>query len=244
MRKLINKYSVNLIALFEDVLIAKRKKLNSGKIMDDDDNIYELDQSKYDYFDICYLASLPNYVTKKKYWEMFIFEIVQLFRFYRIIGETTHVLYTKRQFIDTFKCVSKFAKKWMLDPAKKSYDLIRYIPYNGVKQISNTKIYNDFSGYNPLIMNPYNKNNSEHILRAYMDITLALCEDNNDYHDYFVHFIADLIQYPSKKNHGHCIVFKSNEGVGKNVTLNAISNVIGESNYISSADPDDFLELM
>ena len=48
-----------------------------------------------------------------------------------------------------------------------------------------------------------------------------------------------MIQYPAELPR-KCIIIKSNEGVGKNVILSTIANVINSQHYLSSQKTDDF----
>ena len=73
-------------------------------------------------------------------------------------------------------------------------------------------------------------------ITPYLDLVNELTGEGADY---FHRFIAQIFQFPSNKV-PICIVMKGKQGVGKNVVLDAIGNMLNPRHYITSSKPTDF----
>jgi len=58
----------------------------------------------------------------------------------------------------------------------------------------------------------------------------AICHNNSDYFDYFMTYLADIIQHPGRKQ-GSCIVLLGEKGAGKSI-FDAMSHIIGEAHAL------------
>ena len=135
---------------------------------------------------------------------------------------------------------TSFIKEWLDDTNLLCYNKSDFIPYNGINKLNNDeKIYNLFNGYNNKINSLYNIDKKDKILQPFFDLLFSICEENEKYKDYFIKYLAHMIQYPNEKI-PICFILKGKQGTGKNVLLSAISNIIGKEYYITSSKPDDF----
>ena len=99
--------------------------------------------------------------------------------------------------------------------------------------------YNLFQGYNPCIRKGYNKAKRKDILNIFMKLGKEICGGNEDHFQYFLKFIAHMIQKPMERI-PVAFIIKGKQGTGKNVFLQAICNILDKRNYICSSKPSDF----
>lgn len=224
---------------------------------------FEFDKTKCREFDKEYFQSLDDYNLKKEYFELFICFILQPEPLY-IYGEydkgifKTNV-YSTIKIKDTFGNLTssiykiidkatgdteeiKFIDIWIKDINKKTKKYMDFIPYNGVHSFKDDKTknyYNLFNGYNEVINNGFEKEKKEDLLKPFKSLLLQLCGNEKEHFNYFYNYLSHMIQKPNERI-PICFIFKSKEGVGKNVMLNCIGNILGEKHYISSSNVNDF----
>jgi phage/plasmid-associated DNA primase len=118
-----------------------------------------------------------------------------------------------------------------------------FLPINKIHGSSDfhgeNNIYNLFQGYNPLILNGYNKEKRKDILEIFKILGTELCGGNEEHFQYFLKFIAHMIQKPRERL-PIAFIIKGKQGTGKNVFLQAICNLLDKRNYICSSNPNDF----
>ena len=136
---------------------------------------------------------------------------------------------------DGFGNPISFYDEWMKDASHRLYRKYDFIPYS-VNHPPPTDVFNMFMGFNPSI---YGEPVDAKVLDVWFDLCLALCGDNKEDADYFQSFIANIFQDPVSRP-PICLIFKGNQGTGKNMVLDAIGNMIGQDHYISSSNPKDF----
>jgi hypothetical protein len=231
-----------------------KKKIEESKVKKHID--FNLDDKYINNFDKDYIKSLITYEEKKKYFESFICKILRPDVFYVYVEKYKDIgknqcLYKHNEIIKAFMEIksgeynkdgiqTSFIDKWVEDEDLKSYNKLDFVPYNGSSNKSNEKLtYNLFSGYNDKIDTIYNIENKDRYLNPFFDLLLSICGDNNDHMNYFIKFIAHMIQYPNEKM-GICFILKGKQGTGKNMVLEAIGNIIGKEYYITSSNPKDF----
>lgn len=173
--------------------------------------------------------------------------------------------YTESDIIKAFKHIKTqtemeglkqgFTHFWLEDECIACYNTIDFIPENkSVIEQKNDYCYNLFQGYSPLIHTKFEKTDPKQfydyetdkgvikmnkLLKPFMDLGLELCGGNKNHFQYHLYWIADIIQYPNRKN-AIAMIFKGKQGTGKNVYLNAIGQILGRKHYISSSNPRDF----
>ena len=243
--------------------------VNDSEESDNESEIV-LDPQYFGIFNTVYFNSLKHsYATQKQYFEMFVCKVLRPEPMYiycedsqdsiisfENLGRKIYI-YSDNGIKNAFKhcktidnksdnSSSKeigFITKWLLDSEIKCHNLLQFIPFNGVlneqQNNPNYNYYNMFCGYNPLINTIYNIEKHDVIVKPIKDLCLELCEGNTTYFNYFWKFLAHMIQKPQERL-PIAFIFKSNQGVGKNVFLNAIGNIIGKNHYITSSNPNDF----
>lgn len=237
-----------------------RKKSAILKQQESEDPIIEMDPTKLDNFDGDYMNSFKSsYKNQKQYMEHFISKVLRPEPQYiymessKDLGKAACIFSEANitaafKHIRTEKVVNEdgdvkevaFTSLWLNDPEIKCFNKLDFIPYNGFREEqTNKQVYNLFTGYNPKILTPYNKDKKDIILKPFKDLWLELCGGNPEHFKYVYNFLAHIIQKPNEKI-PICIIIKGKQGTGKNVGLKAFGNIIGEDHFISSANPNDF----
>jgi hypothetical protein len=247
--------------------IIKESKQVSKPNNDDmcfDDSIYNQTPStdtfpmdKLDHFNSNYCNSLQkNYQTQKKYFEMFVCKVMRpTVQFIYIEGASDLkkdiCFYNKTEITNTFQHIQSgiinmtgnkipFMTVWLSDPNIRVYNNIEFNPTNSTEPTQDNKNYfNLFQGYNNLIHSEYNKQNTDKILKPFFDLGLQLCGGNQSHFEYFLKWLAHIVQKPHEKISIACII-KGKQGTGKNVFLNAFGSILGKKHFISSSNPNDF----
>ena len=80
----------------------------------------------------------------------------------------------------------------------------------------------------------------ESVIKTFTDFVKFLSESNNDFSTYLINFIAHMIQKPGEKP-GVCIVFSSEQGLGKGTLINLIENLIGSEKTLKTEDSNTVL---
>jgi len=199
-----------------------------------------------DVFDEGYLLSLDGYPLRKKYFEMFACKMLSsncyMIKHDLVDIKAPFVYYPCRDksLLESFSSIFEFLCAWIKDPKIRKFVRMDCIPYNGVYTPNKDgRVFNLFKGYNPLIKTPYNKGDSKQILKAFMEIAFNLCEANEDNLEYFLNFIAQIVQFPADKSVGQFIVIRGCQGNGKTIICNTIGNMLGKDHYISTPKVTD-----
>jgi hypothetical protein len=120
----------------------------------------------------------------------------------------------------------KFINSWFDDKKILTYDHFDFLPCQEVPK----NVYNTFCGFEgekaQLI-----KDDIENSL--IMKHIKNLCGNNDKMVEYLLNFLACRVQSPNRRTNT-CIIFKSVEGVGKDLFFNWFSNKIIGSNYCAS----------
>ncbi|MHA2031925.1 MAG: primase-helicase family protein, partial [Candidatus Kariarchaeaceae archaeon] len=220
---------------------------------------YDFTNYEFDYLDEYnqkYCASLDGetpeetYQKRKAYIEYFLCKVQQpepLFIFQNGVHKTPHILNPSQLsnllkpiqsgYISQMGGVIPFADKWTNDVNHRLYRAMDFIPYNENNPIHDNNMFNLFEGFNPDI---YGESMPDDVIEKkitpYLDLVNELTGEGADY---FNRFIAQIFQNPSKKV-PICIVMKGKQGVGKNIVLDAIGNMLNPIHYITSSKPTDF----
>jgi hypothetical protein len=214
-------------------------------------NIEYLKTFNSDYFD-----TLKNYDIKKIYWEKFCCKIMFPEVYYIFIqyeNNNKHMEILKKNFLKeayvhlTFESLDDngnyisipFIDEWLKDKNIRRYHRIDFIPCNEVEPKQTHEYFNLFSGWNPLVKTKYDISKSDLALSVFFDLGKTLCENNIQYFNYFMKFLAHMIQKPSERI-PIAFIIKGKQGTGKNVFLNAICNIMDKKNYICSSNANDF----
>ena len=220
-----------------------------------------LDKTMFEKFDTDYFISLVGYQRKKIYFEIFVCKILRPNPCYVYI-ETAYdygnqspnddvIIYNPAEIANTFRHLGsgefnafgieiKFISKWLDDERIKCYNRMDFLPYNDRdKESIDKSVFNLFRGLNQQIHTEYNRNDSDKILKRFLEIGLEICGGEQSHFDYLLDYFADTIQNPQRK----CpiaFIIKGKQGTCKNLFLNAVGNLFGKPHYISSSNANDF----
>lgn len=218
---------------FDEKLDIEKLKLEKQLLIDN------ITFDKIKKFDNKYFNTLNDYELQKKYFELFFCKILSPPK-YIFKDEDENKTYTEKKIREMGRHLKNdFMKIWLNDSTIRTYKNEIFEPLNPGFNLNNNNggdYYNVFPGYNSKITT--NITNPD-IINDWKNIVLQLCENNKDNYDYYIKWLASMIQNPNKKV-PICIIIKSNEGVGKNAHLDAIKKILTNSLYFSSTKKDDF----
>jgi len=133
-----------------------------------------------------------------------------------------------------------FFDKWANDVNHRLYRVMDFIPYAIDKPVSDDKVFNLFEGFNPDIYgDPLDKQTILKRITPYLELCQELCGGNDEHAMYLHKFFAQIFQDPNNKP-PVCIILKGKQGVGKNMILNAIGNMLNPVHYTTSSKVNDF----
>jgi len=256
----------SLIKLYKDTEPEIFKKISkdvkNSQLGLDKDFLFPIEKTLK--FDTDYFSSLNTYGMKKQYFEIFVCKVLRpqpLFVYSENDNKTFNcLLYSEEDIIKTFKHLkssifktikdetkeTSFIKEWIDDSKLKLYNNMDFIPYNGTRNISDktkSDTFNLFNGYNPninlVLDESYTNEKKQKILKPFLDLLYQMVGNEEKSFNYMVNYLAHLIQKPNERI-PICVIFKSKQGIGKNLTFDTIGNIIGKHHYITSSNPKDF----
>ena len=132
----------------------------------------------------------------------------------------------------------EFTKVWMKDQFGLEYDNMDFIPpyLDGKPTICPDYTYNMFKGLQA------SKVSGEIVdLSIVKQHLLYLCEENEEVYKYTMKWLSNMVRYTGRKPNV-CLVFVSEEGVGKNMFFEWFGKeILGEQYFCVSANADDFI---
>ena len=191
--------------------------------------------------------STTNYNKIKVEFEKNNFKILYPILFVTIKSNKELALRTKKDFKDVYENLqylkwnefhnrmmdSSFIDDWLKDETMRTYDKIDFLPM----QQAPPNIYNTFNGYQAekteLI-----KNDIENSLM--IKHIKNLCNNNEIVFNYFIKFMANLLQSPHKISKT-AIILKSVQGCGKDTFYDWFGNNILGSNYYINTDKAELI---
>jgi hypothetical protein len=144
-----------------------------------------------------------------------------------------NLLYDKSYINEDGAKISKhsFIKDWLKDPNMRTYISIDFLPM----QNTPSNIYNTFRGYAgaKLQANTSNENPINIYTTKIYEHINNLCNNNKDVVDYFIKFLSRKLQHPSKLTNTS-LIFRSDEGCGKDTFFNWFGNsILGSAYYLN-----------
>ena len=121
-----------------------------------------------------------------------------------------------------------FIKTWLLDPEKKQYDTIDFVPEN-----CPDTTYNLWKGYDVESV----VSDGSGTIEPFLQLANQLCNGETDY---FMKWLAFLFKHPASKPITSP-VFTSVQGTGKNSFFDLIGRMMGKSLYYETSDADNHL---
>lgn len=223
---------------------------------------YDFSDYEFDYLDEYnqrYCASLDGETSEEKfqkrkaYIEYFLCKVQQpepLFVFQNGVHKTPQIL-NPSQLSNLLKPIQSgylsqmggpipFADKWTNDVDHRLYRAMDFLPYNENNPVHDNNTFNLFEGFNPDIYGPeMDKPTITKKITPYLDLVQELCGGDDEHAMYLHKFFAQIFQDPSHRV-PICIILKGKQGVGKNLLLNAIGNMLNKTHFNSSSKPTDF----
>ena len=133
--------------------------------------------------------------------------------------------------VDNKPKTNKFLQKWLNDSCMRLYDNVDIFP-PGVLVPNN--YYNLWTSFEAEYIQTYtHKQNSLDFILNHIKI---ICGNDEDVFNYFVKWIAYIIQCPSKKS--ICPVFVSKEGAGKGSMFNLFRKMLGDKKILECTVPE------
>jgi hypothetical protein len=129
----------------------------------------------------------------------------------------------------------KFITEWIGDNALRLYQSVCFRPAGLESQYSDT-YFNMFKGFRASLMS--SKKNYDIIQPFLQHIKVVLMCGNEEYYDWFLQYLANLVQHPDKKSNV-IIVFQGTQGSGKSIVVDTIvDKIIGGDYAISTSNPE------
>lgn len=222
------------------------------------DDMIEFDTETYDEADA---VDLPTYEERKKHFEYFHCHIKNqgvIRKVYMGCGLDGHIERITEDFKITdmasqMMAVTKhdssdkpFFKEWMKDAHRAWYDKCAWIPFDGVYSPDQHKAlpgrtYNEFPGYNPAIVNGEITQQDRDNFNQWVDVAIEALGGKENF-KVFTQLIAHKVKNPLA-NIEYTVVWRSQQGEGKTLTLSAIEKLIGNDMMLRLQQMDGFKSL-
>jgi hypothetical protein len=176
-----------------------------------------------------------DYDNVKKQFEIDVAKVNQSDMFIRCIGEEI-TLITPAKLKHTYNNLwcyyngerKKFLKLWLDDPTIRTYEKVDFLPY---PRICSDDTFNLFTGLEGSKLR-CKEGDIDHVLLHIKKLT----GNNEASFMYFMKWLADMVQRPGKLN-GVAVVFKSEQGAGKNIFLDFFGNkILGKEYFFSTCE--------
>ena len=129
---------------------------------------------------------------------------------------------------------TEFINKWLKDENIKTYDKLIFTPQHLTEKYN--EYYNLFNGFKAELLPIYK--DYEAIKPILNHIKEVLCNNNDDYYNWLIQYYANIIQKPLNKTET-IIIYKGNQGCGKNIIIDFIAKkIIGDDYSILTANPE------
>ncbi len=127
----------------------------------------------------------------------------------------------------------KFITSWLDDANRKTMLKIDFVPESKFK-ICPDDVYNIFKGFQSRII-PNNNPEAKSVIDRFIKHCELLCGHEEQGTNYLLDYIADMIQNPHKLPEV-CLIFKSKQGLGKDLLINYIEKMLGEEYVFRTSD--------
>ena len=200
------------------------------------------------------LFNIMNYENIKKEFLKTHFKVERPLNYIKITEEGDLFYYNKMDFVNTYENIiikekietSKeiktkeisFISKLLKDKNFTTYSEIKFVPLPLNKRNDEEKTYyNSFDGFIIEKDNIINNNINFEDTKIYEHIK-NLCNNEKKVYEYFIKWMAQIIQYPDILSNV-CLIFRSDEGVGKDTFFNWFGNkILGHKYYLNLENTD------
>ena len=187
----------------------------------------------------------PNeqYESIKSDFEKNNFKILFPFMFGTIDRHDKLHLRSKKDFTDAHENVTyeknidnkllrvSFVKDWLKDQSMRTYDKLDFLP----KQFIPGGVYNTFKNFEVETKEIINSDIQDSLIIKHLK---NLCNNVDNVYDYVLKFLSRKVKNPKIKTNT-ALIFKSSEGVGKDMFFNWFGNkIIGSEFYFNTPKPD------
>ena len=174
------------------------------------------------------------------------FKIINPIMFITIDKNNKIIIRNKKDFKDVYENLlyekivdnelinTSFISDWLKDPEMKTYYNFDFLPNN--KNVPDD-VYNTFDKYEAEKSTLIKSNIEESLIIKHIK---NLCNNNDDVFNYVINFLSRKLKKPSKLTNT-ALIFKSNEGVGKDLFFNWFGNKILGSEYYLNTEKSDLL---
>jgi len=135
---------------------------------------------------------------------------------------------------------TKFLEVWLEDETRKTLTKMDFVPSNPNHTLAPNSIYNMFHGYTarlPAENKEYEFDVEAEVKRFINHLSLLVGHEEEGL-NYLINYIADLIQNPYNLP-SVALVFKSKQGLGKDLMVNFIEKIVGESLVYRTENMED-----
>ena len=221
-----SKFYNNLLVELSDIVFEelKFKLIFTQK----DFNKHYLEELKNIIFEKQTIYNIPDYLELKTKFELNCFRLENPFNYVNIDNDNKIQFFNSNELTrwamkdyaigfqdpENEKIKKYFVDVWMSDPKQKSFNKIVFDP--SLKSIGN---YNYFTGFK------YTDGEQALLENPFLNLLKRVCNDKKTF-DYFVDWIAHIIQTPYKKSNVAIIMFSKTNGVGKNCIVNGICKLL------------------
>ena len=180
---------------------------------------------------------MQNYNKIKVEFEKYNFKILNPIMFATTTNNNELIIRNKKDFKDVYENLqylkwnefhnrlmdSSFIDDWLKDETMRTYDKMDFLP---MQQAPNN-IYNTFHGYAAEVKDIKKDNIEDSLIIKHIK---NLCYNDKAVYKYVIHFLARKLQKPNILTNT-ALIFKSNEGAGKDLSFNWFGNKILCSEY-------------
>jgi hypothetical protein len=190
--------------------------------------------------------SKDSYNLIKNKFEETNFKIINPIMFITIDKNNKIIIRNKKDFKDVYenllyeKLVDNelvnvsFINDWLKDPKMRTYNNFDFLPNN--TNVSED-VYNTFDKYEAEKTELINNDIENSLIIKHIK---NLCNNNDDVFNYVINFLSRKIKQPSKLTNT-ALIFKSNEGVGKDLFFNWFGNKILGNEYFLNTEKAELL---
>ena len=131
---------------------------------------------------------------------------------------------------DTISEKQKFINAWINDSSIRTYRTMTFLPPPLKPHDKDMNLWRGFAVDNK-------ESDSSSNITPFIQHTKLLTGNNDKAHDYFIKWMAQLIQQPGKLT-GIALIFISEEGAGKNIFWDYFAKIIGTEYYFETPNPE------
>lgn len=217
-------------SLHEDILVDLKKYLET-KTKNElvvETVVPAFDISSFEFDEAKYFRSndelRDEYQVQKKEFEETISQIINPNAFMRKCKYGDHLI-TKNELFDIYAHDKDFIKQWISDPERLKYEKMDFLP--GIECPDD--ILNTFKGFQV-------PEKTQGTIQPFLELLEILGNHRHDVVEYITQWTAHMFQKPGEMPRVG-VVFKGEQGIGKNSYTELLKRLLGDSLYFETSDP-------